>query len=419
VRPAPARRRTVVTGIGLVTSLGHDVETFWSSLVAGLSGVSTIERFDASGYPTRIAAEIKDFDPDELIEPKDSRLMGRFTQFAVAASARALEDAGLEVPRDADPERVGVMIGSGGGGYAVIEDEALHLHQDGLKAVSPYFGSMMLAGIPAGMVAIRCGARGATAGIATACAAGAHAIADGCRLIERGDADVMICGGTEAPIFPLGLAGFSAMHALSRCNDEPERACRPFDRSRDGFVMAEGSGVVVLEELEHAAARGAAIYAEVAGCAATTDGYNMAAPRPDGRWAARCMQLALEDAGMEPADIDYINAHATATKVGDAGETKAIKVAFGDHAHRLACGSTKSMTGHLLGAAGAVEAVICALSVQRDVIPPTINLHEPDPQCDLDYVPGEARATVVRAAMSNSFGFGGHNATLILKKVTP
>ena len=413
------RRRAVITGIGLVTALGNDVETFWRSIVAGRSGISPIELFDPSPYPTRIAGEIKDFTPEPYVARKDARLMARFTQFGVVAGLRALEDAALDVPRDVDAERVGIIIGSGAGGQEVIEEQALVLHRDGLRAMNPYYGPMMLINIVAAHLSIRTGARGHTVGMASACAAGAHAIGDGLRLIQHDEADVMLCGGTEAPIHPLGLAGFCAMRALSTQNDDPERASRPFDRGRDGFVMSEGAAVVVVEELQHALARNRPIYAELVGYGANTDGYHMTAPRPDGRWQACCMERALGDAGLEPHQVDYLNAHATATKVGDVGETRAIKAAFGEHAPRLACSSTKSMTGHMLGAAGTLEAVIAALSVRDDVVPPTINLDDPDPECDLDFVPGAARRTTVRAALSNSFGFGGHNAVLAIAKAPP
>jgi 3-oxoacyl-[acyl-carrier-protein] synthase II len=411
-----ARRRAVITGVGVVTALGTDVETFWRSIVAGRSGISAIELFDAGPYPTRIAGEVKGFTSEPYVEKKEARLMGRFTQFGVVAGLRALEDAALEVPRDVDAERFGIIIGSGAGGQEVIEDQALVLHRDGLRAMNPYYGPMMLINIVAAHLTIRTGARGHTVGMASACAAGAHAIGEGLRLVQHDEADVMVCGGTEAPIHPLGLAGFCAMRALSTRNDDPEHASRPFDRRRDGFVMSEGAAVVVVEELQHALARGRPIYAELVGYGSNTDGYHMTAPRPDGKWQACCMERALGDAGLEASQVDYLNTHATATKVGDIGETRAIKTAFGEHASRLACSSTKSMTGHLLGAAGAVEAVVAALSVRDDLVPPTINLDDPDPQCDLDFVPGAARHTVVRAAMSNSFGFGGHNAVLAFAK---
>jgi 3-oxoacyl-[acyl-carrier-protein] synthase II len=405
-----------VTGIGLVTALGNDVETLWAALLSGRSGVSTIERFDVSEFPTRIAAEVKDFDPQPYIEKKDARLMSRFTQFAVVATMRALEDAGLEAQRDVDPDRVGVFIGSGAGGTEPTEEQALVLHRGGVRAMNPYYSPMMLTNIPAAHVTILIGARGPSGGVATACAAGANAIGDGLRLIQSDDVDVVICGGTESPLHPVGLGGFCAMRALSTRNDDPAGASRPFDRRRDGFVMAEGAGIVVLEDLQHALARNATIYAEVVGFGRSSDGYHLTAPRPDGTCQAKSMQRAMVDAGVAPSDIDYLNAHATATKVGDIGEVRAIRTAFGEHADRLACSSTKSMTGHMLGAAGTVEAVICMLSVGRDVVPPTINLDEPDPQCDLDLVPGTARSMKVRAALSNSFGFGGHNASLVFRK---
>ncbi|GIP52170.1 beta-ketoacyl-ACP synthase II [Paenibacillus vini] len=408
------KHRVVVTGMGAVTALGHDLETFWSNLTSGKSGVSLIESFDVSEYPTQIAASVKDFNPEDYIERKEARKMDRFVQFAVAAATSALKDSGLNIAEQADPERVGVMIGSGIGGLGTWEDQHNILLQKGPKRVSPFFIPMMIANMASGHVSILFGAKGPNSTAVTACATGTHSIGDSYKLIQRGDADVMICGGAEATIRPTGLAGFCAMRAMSTRNDEPEKASRPFDTERDGFVMGEGSGILILESLEHAQKRGAKIYAEVIGYGLSGDAHHMTEPDPNG--PERCMKMAIRDAGIDPSEVDYINAHGTSTPVGDKSETIAIKRAFGEHASKVAISSTKSMTGHLLGAAGGVEAVICGLTLQNGVIAPTINLENPDPECDLDYVPNVARKADVRVTMSNSFGFGGHNATIILKK---
>ncbi len=408
------KHRVVVTGMGAVTALGHDLETFWSNLTSGKSGVSLIESFDVSEYPTQIAASVKDFNPEDYIERKEARKMDRFVQFAVAAATSALKDSGLNIAEQADPERVGVMIGSGIGGLGTWEDQHNILLQKGPKRVSPFFIPMMIANMASGHVSILFGAKGPNSTAVTACATGTHSIGDSYKLIQRGDADVMICGGAEATIRPTGLAGFCAMRAMSTRNGEPEKASRPFDTERDGFVMGEGSGILILESLEHAQKRGAKIYAEVIGYGLSGDAHHMTEPDPNG--PERCMKMAIRDAGIDPSEVDYINAHGTSTPVGDRSETIAIKRAFGDHASKVAISSTKTMTGHLLGAAGGVEAVICGLTLQNGVIAPTINLEHPDPDCDLDYVPNVAREADVRVAMSNSFGFGGHNATIILKK---
>ncbi|WP_025688959.1 beta-ketoacyl-ACP synthase II [Paenibacillus zanthoxyli] len=406
--------RVVVTGMGVMTALGKDLETFWNSLMSGKSGVSTIESFDVSEYPTRIAASIKDFDPEELFGRKEARKMDRFVQFALAAGQMALNDSGLVVGENIEAERMGVSVGSGIGGLGTWEDQHNLLLEKGPKRVSPFFIPMMIANMGSGQLSISLGAKGPNTTQVTACATGSHAIGDSLRIIQRGDADAMICGGAEATIRPTGMAGFCAMKAMSTRNDEPEKASRPFDTDRDGFVMGEGAGILVLESLEHALQRGARIYAEVIGYGLSGDAHHMTEPDPDG--AARCMKMAIRDAGIKPEEIDYINAHGTSTPVGDKSETAAIKMALGDHAYKVPISSTKSMTGHLLGAAGGVEAIICGLSLQNNMIAPTINLDNQDPECDLDYVPNKPREAELNIAMSNSFGFGGHNATVILKK---
>lgn len=409
------KQRVVVTGMGVMTALGSDLQQFWGNLMEGKSGVSRIEAFDVSEYPTQIAAEVKNFNPEDYgIDKKEARRMDRFVQFAVVASQSAVKDAQLAIGENVDPERVGVMIGSGIGGLGTWEDQHNILLEKGPKRVSPFFIPMMIANMASGQVSMATGAKGPNSTAVTACATGTHSIGDSYKMIQRGDADVMICGGAEATIRPTGLAGFCSMRAMSTRNDEPEKASRPFDTGRDGFVMGEGSGVLILESLEHAQKRGAHIYAEVIGYGMSGDAHHMTEPDPDG--AARCMVRALKDGGLEPSEIDYINAHGTSTPVGDKSETSAIKKAFGDHAYKLAVSSTKSMTGHLLGAAGGVEAVILGLTLQNGIIPPTINLDDQDPECDLDYVPNTPRQADVRIALSNSFGFGGHNATIILKK---
>ncbi|QDH22821.1 beta-ketoacyl-ACP synthase II [Saccharibacillus brassicae] len=408
------QHRVVVTGMGVVTSLGKDVETFWNSLLAGKSGISKIESFDVSEYPTQIAAEIHDFNPEDYVERKEARKMDRYVQFAYAASTQALQDSGLKIGDTVEAERIGVIVGSGIGGLGTWEDQFTTLLQKGPKRVSPFFIPMMIANMGSGDVSIKLGAKGPNTSVVTACATGTHSIGDSFKLIARGDADAMICGGAEATIRPTGLAGFCAMRAMSTRNDDPSKASRPFDKERDGFIMGEGAGVFVLESLEHAEARGARIYAEVVGYGLSADAHHMTDPDPDG--AARCMKMALKSAGLQPEDLDYINAHGTSTPAGDLSETKAVKMALGDHAYKVAVSSTKSMTGHLLGAAGGVEAVICALSLDNQIMAPTINIENPDEACDLDYVPNTARKAELNVVMSNSFGFGGHNASVILKK---
>jgi 3-oxoacyl-[acyl-carrier-protein] synthase II len=408
------KQRVVITGMGVVTSLGRDLETFWGNLMAGKSGVGMIELFDVTEYPTQIAAEVKNFNPEDYVDRKEARRMDRFVQFAVAASLSALKDARLNVKEDTDPERVGVSVGSGIGGLSTWEEQHKILLEKGPKRVSPFFIPMMIANMASGQISMLTGAKGPNSTAVTACATGTHSIGDSFKIIMRGDADVMICGGAEATISPTGVAGFCALRAMSTRNEEPTKASRPFDMDRDGFVMGEGSGILILESLEHAQKRGAKIYGEVIGYGMSGDAYHMTDPDPDG--AARCMVKAIKDAGIEAEDIDYINAHGTSTLAGDRSETTAIKKALGDHAYKVAVSSTKSMTGHLLGAAGGVEALICGLALKNGYIPPTINLENQDPQCDLDYVPNTARQADLRVAMSNSFGFGGHNATIILKK---
>lgn len=406
--------RVVITGMGVVTALGQDLETFWGNLMAGVSGVSHIESFDVSEYPTRIAAEIKEFNAEEYIDRKEVRKMDRFAQFAAVAAIKALKDAGLDVRNHTDPERVGVAIGSGIGGVQTWEEQYRTLLERGPKRVSPFFIPMMIANMASGHVSILTGAKGPNTTTVTACATGSHAIGDSMRMIQRGEADVMICGGAEATIRPTALGGFCAMRAMSTRNDEPTRASRPYDVGRDGFVMGEGAGVLVVESLEHAQKRGARIYGELIGYGMSGDAFHMTDPDPDG--AARCMAKALKDAGIAPETVNYINAHGTSTPIGDKSETEAIKRTFGEHAYKLAVSSTKSMTGHLLGAAGGIEAIISALSLTNNRIPPTINLDDQDPECDLDYVPYKPRDAKLNVVLSNSFGFGGHNATIIMRK---
>lgn len=408
------KHRVVVTGMGTVTALGEDLGTLWDNLMAGKSGVSLIEAFDVSEYPTRIAASAKDFNPEDYMERKEARKMDRFVQFAVAAGSMALKDSGISIGENMDAERIGVSIGSGIGGLGTWEDQHNVLLEKGPKRVSPFFIPMMIANMASGQMSIMFGAKGPNTTQVTACATGSHSIGDSFRIIQRGDADAMICGGAEATIRPTAVAGFCSMRAMSTRNDEPEKASRPFDTGRDGFVMGEGAGILVLESLEHAVARGARIYAEVIGYGLSGDAHHMTEPDPDG--AARCMKMAIRDAGIKPEEIDYINAHGTSTPVGDRSETTAVKAALGEHAYKVAVSSTKSMTGHLLGAAGGVEAVICGLALNKGMIPPTINLDNQDPECDLDYVPNNPRPADLNVVMSNSFGFGGHNATIILKK---
>jgi 3-oxoacyl-[acyl-carrier-protein] synthase II len=408
-------RRVVVTGVGLVTPLGIGLEKTWKALCAGESGIARITRFDPTDYPTQIAGEVKDFDPAAFIEKKEIKKMDLFIHFAVGAAQLAVEDAGLKVTSE-NAERVGVYIGSGIGGLSSIETYHKVLQDKGPDRVSPFFIPMTIINLASGQVAIRLGAKGPNSCAVTACATGNNCIGDAFRLIQRGDADIMVAGGTEAAVTPLGVAGFGAARALSRRNDEPTRASRPFDRDRDGFVLGEGAGVLVLEELEVATRRGARIYAEIVGYGMTADAYHITAPPDNGEGAVRCMELVIRDAGVAKEDIGYINAHGTST-FADKVETMAIKRVFGEHAYRIPVSSTKSMTGHLLGAAGGIEAAFSVLAIHRGLLPPTINLEHPDPECDLDYVPGQARETSVHVVLSNSFGFGGVNACLLFKKL--
>ncbi|BCU82156.1 3-oxoacyl-[acyl-carrier-protein] synthase 2 [Polycladomyces abyssicola] len=407
-------RRVVISGLGVISPIGNDLSTFWNNLIAGKSGVGPVTQFDASDYSTRIAAEVKNFDPLDYMDRKEARRMDRFVQFAVAAARQALEHAGLDM-NQVDANRVGVYIGSGIGGLTTWEEQYQVLLNRGPNRVSPFFIPMMISNMAAGQVSILTGAKGPNSTSVSACASGTHSIGDAFRIIQHGDADVMIAGGAEATIRPLAFAGFCAARAMSTRNDEPEKASRPFDKDRDGFVMGEGAGVLILEELEHAKKRGANIIAEIVGYGMSGDAYHVTSPAPEGEGAARSMAHAIQDAGLKPEDIDYINAHGTSTDLNDKFETMAIKKAFGDHAYKLAISSNKSMIGHLLGAAGGVEAVATAMTLKEQIIPPTINYETPDPECDLDYVPNEARRARIRAALSNSLGFGGHNATIVLK----
>ena len=409
------KKRVVITGLGAITPVGNTAADFWQALLAGKSGIGPITRFDAAEYDTKIAGEVKGFEPTAFIDKKEARRMDRFTQFAIAAAKMALDDSGIDLEK-ADKSRIGSFVGSGIGGMDTLHEQYKNLFEKGPNRVSPFFIPMMIANMAAGQVSIAFGLQGPSSCVVTACATGTNCIGDAMKVIQRGDADVMVAGGTEAAISPAGMAGFCSMKALSTRNDAPEKASRPFEKDRDGFVMGEGSGIVILESLEHALARGARIYAELAGYGTNADAYHVTAPAPEGAQAARCMELAIKDAGLQVTDVDYINAHGTSTPLNDKNETLGIKALFGDHAKNLAVSSIKSMTGHLLGAAGGIECVATALTVANDMMPPTINYDTPDSDLDLDYVPNQARAKVVRVALSNSFGFGGHNATLLVKK---
>jgi 3-oxoacyl-[acyl-carrier-protein] synthase II len=408
-------RRVVITGMGVVSPVGIGLEAFWNSLCQGASGVGKITRFDASAYPVQIAAEVKGFDPLQYIERKDLKRMDLFIQFALAAAVMSAEDSGLAFD-SRDSHRIGVLVGSGMGGLWTIEEQHKVLLTRGPNRITPYFIPSLITNLASGQISIRLGAKGPNSCVSTACATGTHAVGESFKIIQRGAADVMIAGGCESTITPLAIAGFSAMRALSTRNDEPEKASRPFDAKRDGFVIGEGAGILVLEELNHALSRGARIYAEVSGYGMSGDAYHITATSPGGEGAVRCMQMALEDAGVMPEEVDYINAHGTSTEHNDNAETQAIKTVFRDHAYKLPVSSIKSMIGHLLGAAGAAEAIATALSIKEGVIPPTINYEYPDPECDLDYVPNRARRAEVRCALTNSFGFGGTNACLVLKR---
>jgi len=408
-------RRVVVTGIGLVSALGIGTSETWAALLAGQSGVTRITKFDISGYATQIAAEVKGFDPLAFIEKKDIKKMDLFIQYAIAAAQFAMDDSKLEITADNAPN-IGVFIGSGIGGFITIEREHEALLNGGPRKVSPFFIPSAIINLAAGQVSIRFGAKGPNSATCTACSASAHAIGDAYEIIKRCDADAMIAGGSEAAICAMSVGGFGQLRALSTRNDDPPRACRPFDKNRDGFIIGEGAGVIVLEELEHAKRRGAPIYAEIVGYGMSSDAYHMTAPSEDGDGARRAMAMAIRKANIAPDDVDYINAHGTSTPYNDRLETLAIHNCFGAHAAKLAISSTKSMTGHLLGGAGGLEAGITALAVHQQVVPPTINLDDPDPDCDLDYVPHQKRTMPIRYALSNSFGFGGTNATLLFKK---
>ncbi len=417
-----SNRRVVITGTGLITPLGTGTEKNWRALLAGKSGIGPITRFNAESLDARIAGEVKDFSPEQFIERKEARRMDLFTQYAIAATEMAVKESGLPIgpdkPHGYAPEKVGVIIGSGIGGIGSLEEQHKRALEKGFDRLSPFFIIQMIINMAPGLISIRYGAKGPNWSPVSACSTGAHAIGEAWKSIRLGETDAVIAGGAEAAITPLGIGGFAVMKALSTRNDAPEQASRPFDRDRDGFVEGEGAGVIILEELEQARKRGAVILAELVGYGANSDAYHVTAPSPDGEGAARCMRLALDSAKMSPGEVTYINAHGTSTPFNDANETKAIKAVFGDHARKLAVSSTKSMTGHMLGAAGGAEAVISVLAITRNVLPPTINYTTPDPDCDLDYVPNQARETRVQAVMSNSFGFGGTNAVLLFKRLT-
>ena len=408
-------RRVVITGLGAITPLGNDVETFWSNLKNGVSGIGKIEAFDTSAYDCKIGGEVRGFDPKAFFKnPKDVRRTDRFAQLALAAAKMALDDSGVDVENLRRRDRFGVIVSSGIGGLKTLQDQLTILLTKGPSRTSPFTIPMLISNMASGLISMEYDLRGPNMCIVTACATSNNAIGESWRTIKFGDADIFLAGGSEASIVAIGLAGFSAMRALSMRNDEPERASRPFDRDRDGFVIGEGAGIVVVEELEHAKARGAKIYCELTGYGVSADAYHMTAPPPDGKGAVRAMQLALDHARVSPDEVDYINAHATSTDIGDLCETRAIKEVFGEQAYNVSISSTKSMTGHLLGGAGGIEIAACALAIRDSVIPPTINLENPGEGCDLDYTPNVAREKKVRVALNNSFGFGGHNATLIV-----
>ncbi|MCC5639272.1 beta-ketoacyl-ACP synthase II [Nostoc sp. CHAB 5844] len=409
------RKRVVVTGVGAITPIGNTPAEYWEGLSSGRNGIDYITHFDASSHDCRIAGEVKNFDPHDYLERKEAKRMDRFSQFGVVAAKQALADANLVI-NELNAEQIGVIIGSGVGGIKVMEDQQTVYLNRGPDRCSPFMIPMMIANMAAGLTAIHTGAKGPNNCTVTACAAGSNAIGDAFRLIQGGYAQAMICGGCEAAVTPLSVAGFAACKALSFRNDDPAHACRPFDRDRDGFVMGEGAGILILEELQHAISRGARIYGEIVGYAMTCDAYHITSPVPGGEGAARAIQLALKDAGITPEQVTYINAHGTSTPANDSNETKAIKTALGDHAYKIAVSSTKSMTGHLLGGSGGIEAVATVLAIANEQIPPTINLENPDSECDLDYVPHTSRAQKIEVALSNSFGFGGHNVTLVFKK---
>ncbi len=407
-------RRVVITGLGAITPVGNTAELFWNGLKSGSSGAGIVTRFDVSKFSAKVAAEVKDFDPEICIDPKEIKKLDLFTQFAMVAAVEAVEASGIS-SNGSDPARTGVLIGSGIGGIQTIEEQKEILLEKGPRRISPFLIPKLIINMASGMVSMRYGFSGPNTAVVTACATGNHAIGDAMRIIQRDEADVMVAGGTEAAITPLGYGGFANMKALSTRNDSPQTASRPFDKDREGFVMGEGAGIVILEELEHAKQRGAAIFGEIVGYGMSADAYHMTMPEPEGKGAANAMRMALKDAQLNPEDIGYINAHGTSTPYNDKFETKAIKTVFGDHAYKLAVSSTKSMTGHLLGASGAIEFIAATKALQEGILPPTINYTTPDPDCDLDYVPNEAREQQVEAAICNSFGFGGHNAVLAVK----
>ncbi len=409
-----AERRVVITGMGVVTPIGNDLQTFWSNLKNGVSGIHTIDAFDTTGYDCRIGGQVRDFDPKPFFKnPKDVRRTDRFTHFAMAAAKMAIADSGIDVANLNERDRFGVIVGTGIGGLKTLQDQLRILLTKGPGRNSPFTIPMLISNMAGGSISMEFDLRGPNLCIVTACASSNNAIGESWRIIKFGNADIFLAGGSEASIVEIGVAGFSAMKALSTRNDEPEQASRPFDRDRDGFVMSEGAGIVVVEELEHARARGAKIYCEITGYGVSADAYHMTAPPPDGEGAARAMKMALEQARISPDQVDYVNAHATSTDIGDLCETRAIKEIFGEHAYKVSISSTKSMTGHLLGGAGGVEMAACALAIRDSVIPPTINLENPGEECDLDYTPNIAREKKVRVALNNSFGFAGHNATLV------
>ncbi|MGA2612003.1 MAG: beta-ketoacyl-ACP synthase II [Spirochaetia bacterium] len=410
-------RRVVVTGMGTVNPLGNNVNEFWKAIKAGENGIGKLTRFESNGYTSKVAGEVKDFVPERILEAKEARRMDRFTQFAMVASLEAMSDARLAVG-DTDPERFGIVLGNGIGGIETLEAQCRRIFEKGPKSVHPLFVPMMIANEAPGNVAIRLKAFGPCRCVVTACASSNDALGDAWRMIRGGEAEVMLAGGTEAPLTGLGYSGFCSLQAVSTRNDEPDKASRPFDKDRDGFVMAEGAGVLVLEELEHARKRGATILAEMVGYGATCDANHLTAPHPEGRGAIKAMLIALDSAGLAPQDIDYVNAHGTSTQINDPIETRVIKAVFGEHAAKLKVSSSKSMTGHLLGAAGGVEAIVTIKALQDQYFPPTRNLDNPDPECDLDYVPHKGYQGRIRAAMSNALGFGGHNAIVIFKEYT-
>jgi len=408
--------KVVITGLGAVSPIGIGKEKFWESLIQGKSGIGKITYFDTTEYPTKIAAEVKNFDYDDYLTTKEANRMNKSTKYSIVATRLALEDAKLDVSKEDNPYAVGVILGLGVGGLETIEEQHKILLEKGPRRVSPFFVPMMISNIAAGEIAIKIGAKGPNEIITTACASSTHAIGTAFKLLQQGDAQIIISGGTEAAITPMSLAGFCSMKALSTQNDQPEKASKPFDKKRDGFVLGEGAGILILETLSHAKERKAHIYAEILGFGMTSDAYHITAPAPDGEGASRAMEVALEDAQLEPAQVDYINAHGTSTPLNDKLETLSIKQTFGRHAYNLKVSSNKSMLGHLLGASGGIEAIATALTIKEDLIPPTINYHDPDPDCDLDYVPNKAESKLVRYALSNSFGFGGHNGVLVLGK---